>query len=420
MRRAILLPIFFVTYSLAYLDRANFGFGAAAGMARTLHITDSKLALLSALFFLGYFLFQVPGMYFARRVSATRLVFISLILWGTLAALTGVVHSFLALCGIRFVLGIAESITFPAMLLLLTRWFPRSERSRANSIMLLGNPVTVLWMSAITGYLTQHLGWQRTFIVEGLPAVLWSFVWIATVRDSPTQARWLDPAQAAELEANITQEVPGPVLAREASITLKSALLQPDVLILGAQYFCWSLGVYGFVLWLPAIIHQASAMSLTITGLLAALPYLLGMIGEVVMGHVSDRTGKTESLVWPFLMLGGFAMMGSFLFVSVSFWLALACLVLACGAMYAPYPPYFCIIPDRAPRQHTGEVFALVNSIGALGGFVGTYFVGLLRGFTHTDRAGEFLMALALICASLLILALPKQRNAEVVCKPGR
>ena len=420
MRRAILLPIFFVTYSLAYLDRANFGFGAAAGMARTLHITDSKLALLSALFFLGYFLFQVPGMYFARRVSATRLVFISLILWGTLAALTGVVHSFLALCGIRFVLGIAESITFPAMLLLLTRWFPRSERSRANSIMLLGNPVTVLWMSAITGYLTQHLGWQRTFIVEGLPAVLWSFVWIATVRDSPTQARWLDPAQAAELEANITQEVPGPILAREASMTLKSALLQPDVLILGAQYFCWSLGVYGFVLWLPAIIHQASAMSLTITGLLAALPYLFGMIGEVVMGHVSDRTGKTESLVWPFLMLGGFAMMGSFLFVSVSFWLALACLVLACGAMYAPYPPYFCIIPDRAPRQHTGEVFALVNSIGALGGFVGTYFVGLLRGFTHTDRAGEFLMALALICASLLILALPKQRNAEVVCKPGR
>jgi len=420
LRRAILLPIFFVTYSLAYLDRANFGFGAAAGMARTLHITDSKLALLSALFFLGYFLFQVPGMYFARRVSATRLVFISLILWGTLAALTGVVHSFLALCGIRFVLGIAESITFPAMLLLLTRWFPRSERSRANSIMLLGNPVTVLWMSAITGYLTQHLGWQRTFIVEGLPAVLWSFVWIATVRDSPTQARWLDPAQAAELEANITQEVPGPILAREASMTLKSALLQPDVLILGAQYFCWSLGVYGFVLWLPAIIHQASAMSLTITGLLAALPYLFGMIGEVVMGHVSDRTGKTESLVWPFLMLGGFAMMGSFLFVSVSFWLALACLVLACGAMYAPYPPYFCIIPDRAPRQHTGEVFALVNSIGALGGFVGTYFVGLLRGFTHTDRAGEFLMALALICASLLILALPKQRNAEVVCKPGR
>jgi sugar phosphate permease len=418
LRRAILLPIFFITYSLAYLDRANFGFGAAAGMARTLHITDSQLALLSALFFLGYFLFQVPGMYFARRVSATRLVFVSLVLWGTLAALTGVMRSFTALCAIRFVLGVAESITFPAMLLLLTRWFPRSERSRANSIMLLGNPVTVLWMSAITGYLTQHLGWQRTFIVEGIPAILWSFVWIAFVRDSPTQARWLDPTHAAELEANITQELPGPILARDASVTLKSALLRRDVLILGAQYFCWSLGVYGFVLWLPAIIHQAAALSLTITGLLAALPYCFGMIGELGMGHVSDRTGRTESLVWPFLLLGGFAMMGSFLFAPYSFALAFSCLVLACGAMYAPYPPYFCIIPDRAPRQHTGEVFAFVNSIGALGGFVGTYFVGYLRGFTHSDRAGEFLMALALIFAALLILALPKQRDpAAVTCK---
>ena len=136
------------------------------------------------------------------------------------------------------------------------------------------------------------------------------------------------------------------------------------------------------------------------------------------MGHVSDRTGRTESLVWPFLLLGGFAMMGSFLFAPYSFALAFSCLVLACGAMYAPYPPYFCIIPDRAPRQHTGEVFALVNSIGALGGFVGTYFVGYLRGFTHSDRAGEFLMALALIFAALLILALPKQRDpAAVTCK---
>ena len=415
MRRAILLPIFFITYSLAYLDRANFGFGAAAGMARTLHITDSQLAWLSALFFLGYFLFQVPGMYFARRVSATRLVFVSLIVWGALAALTGVLHSFVALSVVRFVLGVAESITFPGMLLLLTRWFPRSERSRANSVLLLGSPVTILWMSVITGYLTQHLGWQRTFIFEGLPAIVWSLVWIATVRDSPSEAPWLNPAQAAELEATITQQQPGPVLAREASVTLMAALCRTDVLILSAQYFFWSIGVYGFVLWLPAIIHQASSVSLTITGLLAAVPYFFAIIGEVTMGHISDRTGRTGSLVWPFLILAGIAMMGSFLFAHVSFWLAFACLVISCGTLYAPYPPFFCIIPERSPRQHTGEVFALVNSLGALGGFVGTYFVGYLRGLTHSDRAGEFLMALALIFAGLLILALPKQRDAAAV-----
>lgn len=411
MRRAILLPIFFVTYSLAYLDRANFGFGAAAGMSRTLHITDGQLALLGALFFLGYFLFQIPGMLMARRLSATRVVFVALVLWGALATLTGILHSFLLLCIDRFVLGVAESVTFPAMLLLVTRWFPRSERSRANSILLLGNPVTVLWMSAITGFLIERLGWQHTFIVEGLPAIVWSIVWIATVRDNPTEASWLDHDEAVELESTITQQIAAPELAREASAKLMSVLLQRDVLLLSAQYIFWSLGVYGFVLWLPAIIHQASSLSLGRTGLLAAVPYFVAIAGEIGMGHVADRTGRTDSLVWPFLLVSGIAMAGSFLLAPISFWLAFGCLVLACGTMYAPYPPFFSIIPDRVPRQHAGEVFALVNSCGALGGFLGTYFVGWLRGFTHTDRAGEFLMAVALVISALLTLMLPKRKT---------
>src|SRR5580698_8104010 len=153
-----LLPAVFVTYSLAYLDRANYGFGAAAGLATTLHITDKQASLLGSLFFLGYFAFQVPGAVFARKRSASRLVFFALIAWGSLAALTGVVRTFWLLALVRLLLGIAESLIFPAMLLLLTRWFTRTERSRANSILILGNPVTVLWMSAITGYLIQGFG----------------------------------------------------------------------------------------------------------------------------------------------------------------------------------------------------------------------------------------------------------------------
>ena len=328
-----------------------------------------------------------------------------------LAALTGVLHSFILLCIDRFILGVAESVTFPAMLLLVTRWFPRSERSRANSILLLGNPVTVLWMSAITGFLMQRLGWQHTFIIEGLPAILWSFVWISTVRDNPTEARWLaNHDEAVELESTITQQIAAPELAREASARLISVLLQRDVLLLSAQYIFWSLGVYGFVLWLPAIIHKASSLSMGRTGLLAAVPYFVAIAGEIGMGHVADRTGRTDSLVWPFLLVSGIAMAGSFLLAPISFWLAFACLVLACGTMYAPYPPFFSIIPDRVPRQHAGEVFALVNSCGALGGFLGTYFVGWLRGITHTDRAGEFVMAVALVLAALLTLALPKRK----------
>ena len=167
-----LLPAVFVTYSLAYLDRANFGFGAAAGLAKTLHITNSQTALLGSLFFLGYFFFQVPGIAYARRTSASRLVFYSLILWGILAALTGVIRQFWLLAIDRLLLGVAESLIFPAMLILITNWFTRAERSRANAILILGNPITVLWMSAATGYLIKAVGWQMAFVIEGLPSVL--------------------------------------------------------------------------------------------------------------------------------------------------------------------------------------------------------------------------------------------------------
>ncbi|HET9088550.1 MAG TPA: MFS transporter, partial [Acidobacteriaceae bacterium] len=122
-RWIFILPCVFVTYSLAYLDRANYGFGAAAGLAATLHISDSQSALLGALFFLGYFLFQIPGAAYARKNSAARLVFFALIGWGALAALTGVITTFWLLAVDRLLLGVAESVIFPAMLILLTHWF---------------------------------------------------------------------------------------------------------------------------------------------------------------------------------------------------------------------------------------------------------------------------------------------------------
>ena len=406
--RTILLPLFFITYSLAYLDRANYGFGAAAGMAKTLHISEQRTALLGALFFAGYFAFQVPGMLLARRTSASRLVLVALVAWGILATLTGVLHNFAWLCVVRLGLGIAESAIFPAMLLLLTRWFTRAERSRANSILMLGNPVTVLWMSAITGFLIQHLGWQLTFVVEGLPAIAWAIVWGVIVRDSPSRAAWMDCAEAAALEAQITNPNLTFPVATHIPSTLLRVLLRADVLLLSLQYFFWSLGVYGFVLWLPTIIRHGAALSMSQTGLLAALPYLMAIAGELGIGYLADRTNRTYPLVWPFLLLAGIAMFGSFTFADRSFGIAFTCLALACGAMYAPYPPFFAIIPDRVPREWTGEVFALVNSAGALGGFAGSYVIGVLRAATGSDRSGDLLMSFTLIIAAALTVAIAR------------
>jgi len=403
------LPAAFITYSLAYLDRANYGFGAAAGLAETLHITGSENSLLSSLFFLGYFTFQIPGARFARTNSARWLIFVSLIFWGTLAALTGVIRHFWLLALDRFLLGVAESIIFPAMLLLLTRWFTRDERSRANSILILGNPVTVLWMSAITGYLIQAFGWQTTFILEGLPSVAWALAWILLVRDHPAEATWLEPAAAKRLEERLAQEQ----VALEPVNSVREALLRKDVLLLCVQYFCWSIGIYGFVLWLPTIVRQGGSLSMGQTGLLSAIPYLISILLMLLVSYLSDKSLRRNSLVWPFLLLSGLGMFGSYLFANHSFPAAFACLALSGGCMYAPYGPFFAMIPERLPKNVVAEVLALINSCGALGGFAGSYLVGLLQTVTGNSRAGFLFMSLSLISSSLLLLVLPKQSQSK-------
>ena len=183
-----LIPIAFITYSLAYLDRANFGFGAASGMAADLNITKTMSSLLSSLFFLGYFFFQIPGAHYASKKSAKKLIFWSLILWGACATATGMISNVKVLIFIRFTLGVVESAVFPAMLILLSRWFTKSERSRANTFLILGNPVTILWMSILSGYLINALGWRWMFILEGLPAIIWAFFWWRLVDDRPKDA----------------------------------------------------------------------------------------------------------------------------------------------------------------------------------------------------------------------------------------
>ncbi len=398
------MPAVFVTYSLAYLDRANFGFGAAAGLATSLNITGKQVSLLGGLFFLGYFAFQIPGARFARRRSASWLVFAALIGWGTCAALTGVVRTFWLLALDRFLLGVAESVIFPAMLLLLTRWFTRAERSRANTFLILGNPVTVLWMSAITGYLIQGFGWQKTFVIEGIPSILWALIWIVFVKDRPHKASWMTADAATELEGVLTEEQKS---VMGASGNMRTVMRRPDVIVLAIQFFFWSVGVYGFVLWLPLIVRQGGALSMGRTGLLSAVPYLGAVILMVTVSHISDRTRQREALVWPFLLTAGVALLGSFLLANRSFTMAFVCLVVGGGCMYAPYGPYWAIVPERLPREVTAEVLALINTCGALGGFAGSYLVGWLQAATGNPRAGFLLMSVALAISGLMILWLP-------------
>ncbi len=402
-----LMPIVFITYSLAYLDRANYGFATAAGMAHDLNITQGMSSLIASLFFLGYFFFQVPGAIYAERRSVKKLVFVSLILWGGCAALTGVVRDVTWFIVIRFMLGVVEAAVMPAMLIYLSNWFTRSERSRANTFLILGNPVTVLWMSVLSGYLVNSFSWRFMFIVEGLPAVIWAAFWWVLAKEKPSQAAWLSDTEKQDIAAALAAEQTGMKVVKNYGEAFRS----PKVVILCVQYFCWSIGVYGFVLWLPSILKAGSSMGIVAAGWLSAVPYAAAVVAMLLLSYFSDRSLERRHFVWPSLLVGALAFVGSYAVGPSNFWLSYALLVTAGAAMYAPYGPFFAIVPELLPRNVAGGAMALINAMGGLGSFVGSYVVGYLNGATGSPEASYAFMAGALlvsVVATMLVRPEPR------------
>ncbi|QNL48672.1 MFS transporter [Olivibacter sp. SDN3] len=405
-----IIPIVFITYSLAYLDRANFGFAAAGGMAEDLNITPAISSLLGSLFFLGYFFFQIPGAHYAAHKSAKKLIFWSLILWGALAAATGMVSNVNMLIVIRFMLGVVESAVMPAMLILLSQWFTKTERSRANTFLILGNPATVLWMSVLSGYLIHALGWRWMFIIQGLPAVVWAFIWWRLIDEKPSEAAWLSPQEREVVEKQLQEEQQQIKPVKNYAVAFKSK----TVILLCLQYLFWSMGLYGFVMWLPSIIKAAPDMDIVITGWLAAVPYILAIITMLVASYASDKTLNRKIFIWPFLLVGALAFYGSYLIGTGNFWLSFSLLVLAGGAMYAPYGPFFAAITDILPKNVVGGALGLINSMGALGSFGGAYIVGYLNGVTNGFGASYILMSVTLLLSSLLTMWVVKSPRALI------
>lgn len=395
-----IMPIVFITYSLAYLDRANYSFAAAAGINEDLGITKGMSSLLGSLFFLGYFFFQIPGAIYAEKRSVRKLIFLCVLLWGACATLTGLVSNIPMLIIIRFTLGVVEAAVMPAMLIYISNWFTKSERSRANTFLILGNPVTVLWMSVLSGYLIQALGWREMFILEGLPAVLWAFYWWKTARDKPQQVNWLTQQEKDDLNEIMVNEQKNIKPVRNYAEAFKSR----NVILLCAQYFCWSIGVYGFVLWLPSIIRGASNMGMVQTGWLSSVPYLAATIAMITVSWLSDRMQNRKLFVWPMLLIGAICFLGSFLLGTDNFWLSYTLLVIAGASMYAPYGPFFAIIPEMLPKNVAGGAMALINSMGALGSFIGSWVVGYLNGATGSPGASYIFMGSALFVSVILTL----------------
>lgn len=394
-----LMPIIFITYSLAYLDRANYGFAAAAGIENDLGITKGTSSLIGALFFLGYFFFQVPGAIYAVKRSVRKMIFFSLILWGLCATATGFVSNIPMLMVIRFTLGVVEAAVMPAMLIYVSNWFTKTERSRANTFLVLGNPVTVLWMSIVSGYLIQSWGWREMFIIEGIPAVLWAGIWWLLVRDKPSEASWLSKEEKQTLQHVMDSEQGNIKPVRNYGEALRSR----NVIMLCAVHALWSIGVYGFMMWMPSILKNAAQIDIVSVGWLAAVPYFAAITLMLTVSWLSDKFQNRKLFIWPLLLIAGIAFFSSWLIGDQAFWVSYALLVIAAACMYAPYGPFFAIIPELLPRNVSGVAMGLINSFGALGAFLGAWLVGYLNGITGGPGASYTFMAVALFVSVILM-----------------
>jgi sugar phosphate permease len=397
------MPIAFITYSFAYLDRSNYSLGAAGGLAHDLHISSGQAGLLGGLFFIGYFLFQVPAANFAERRSVKQLMFWSLIAWGVFAAAQGVIPWYWLLLVDRFLLGVVEAAVIPAMLVFLTHWFSQRERGRANTILILGNPVTLLWMSIVSGYIIAATSWRWMFIIEGLPAIAWAFAFRALVDDRPSDADWLGDPERQDIEKRLVEEQQDRPRMRQ-----RDALKSWNVVVLAIQYALWSIGVYGFVFWLPTIVKSLSGHGIASTGALSAVPYALAVVLMLAVSWVSDRTGARRWFVLPFLVAGAVVFYLSYLEGPGHFVVSFILLVIAGGVMYAPYGPYFAFIPEFLPQNVAGAGMGAINAFGALGGFLGAYIVGALGGGTG---ASFLFLAASLLAAGLLMLIVRAPRR---------
>jgi MFS family permease len=341
------------------------------------------------------------------------LVFWALIVWGLLATATGMVSNIPTLMVIRFSLGIVEAAVMPAMLVFISHWFTKAERSKANTFLILGNPVTVMWMSVVSGYLVENFGWRMMFIAEGLPAIIWAILWWFLICDHPGQAKWLSKEEKTNLQLALDDEQKGMKVVKD----YKTAFKSKTVIMLCAQYFLWSLGLYGFVMWLPKIIEGASDMGMVATGWLAAVPYIFAATSMILVSYFSDKKQNRSVFVWPFLLIGAVAFIGSFIFAN-HFWISYSMLVVAGAAMYAPYGPFFAIIPEILPRNVAGGAMALINSMGALGSFVGSYLTGLIASVTGSFTSAYLLLAAALIIGAILTVIAVKAGKSFVKNEP--
>ena len=394
-----IIPVALVMYTIAFIDRTNISL-ALPSISRDLRLDPQQAGTVAGIFFWGYLALQIPGGHLAKHWSPKKFISILLVAWSLFAVGCGLARTYHELLLLRLLLGVAESGVFPATLILLSHWFSRAERARANAMWLLCLPGAVILSSPFSGWMLDHWGWRIMLIAEGVLPLVWLAIWLLLIQDHPAQARWLPPAERDSLVATLRSE--SGELEHSGEVTYLYALAHPQVLLLAAIYFCFVSGQMGLLFWLPSAMEHFRKLNSLHTSVVYTLPFVVGAVTLLIVARRSDRTRERRLHAATAMALGGSFILLAVALIPYSLLAAYFFIILSGVGAFGPMAPFWAIPTETLPAKTVGLVMGFVNAIGNLGAYFAPLLVGYLNKTTGNFTSGfAYLGAITVLGAAL-------------------
>jgi len=405
----IVLPLFFASV-IAYLDRVNIGY-AALTMNKDLGLTAQMFGIGAGVFFFGYILFEIPGALIAEKYSPKMWLARIMLTWGVVSGLMAFMTQTWHFYLLRFLLGAAEASLYPVIYAsCIPRWFSAKDRARVIALLLTSLQISGIIGAPLAGWLLgvsifELKGWQGLFIIEAIPAIIFTFVIVYWMADCPGEARWLTKDEKEFLTGQFEKEVAAKTSARH--YTVLQAFREPEVLKLCATYFLWISGFWGFNYWMPQVLQSISGWSNLAIGWLAAIPMAVSLFVMLYIGHSSSKKSEIRWHGAIGLFIGAIGL-GIGVFIKNP-WIAFFFVILAAIGTYAPFGVWWSYPTTFLSGTAAAGAISLINSCGNLGGFVGPYITGFIKDTTGSFAGAWVYLAFSLICAAIFILTFKKQ-----------
>jgi MFS transporter, ACS family, tartrate transporter len=409
------MPYLMLLFVIAFIDRVNVGY-AALRMKGDLAFGDDVIGFGAGVFFIGYFLLEIPGTILVEKWSARGWISRIMISWGVVAILMGFMNSRHQFYFLRFLLGAAEAGFFPGIIVYLSHWFRYEDRAKAVAMFMAAVPISNIIGAPASGLLMSLnwwglAGWRWLFIIEGVPAILFGIVTIFYLTDRPDQAHWLTQEEKRWITGELENERQRK--REKHSYRILQAMRHREVLLLATIYFLTVTATYGFNFWLPTIIKKASGASILTVSLLSALPYCAALAGMLLVGWSSDRTRERRWHAAGCMMIVGLGLLLS-LVTQNHIGLAISMFSLAAVGMYGYLPSFWALPTSFLSGTAAAASIGLINSIGNLGGFAGPYVVGYVSKVTGSFSGGVLYLSISALLAATLVLSIRATKRERV------